>query len=86
MDAQADLSLRCPHMPKDTFSHDAAHITFWGKCLEMLSCPVSTLIHYRNVWVVNNKFSIRASKLKSGYFADPEYICALLLTMNTTSA
>ena len=25
-DAQADLGLRCPHMPEDTFSHGAAHI------------------------------------------------------------
>ena len=24
MDAQSDLGLRCPHMPEDTFSHDAA--------------------------------------------------------------
>ena len=23
---RADLDLRCPHMPKDTFSHGAAHI------------------------------------------------------------
>ena len=25
-DAQADLSLRCPHIPEDTFSHGAAHL------------------------------------------------------------
>ena len=25
-DVQADLGFRCPHMPKDTFSHGAAHI------------------------------------------------------------
>ena len=25
-DAQADLGLRCPHMPEDTFSYSAAHI------------------------------------------------------------
>ena len=27
-DAQADRGLRCPHMPEDTFSHDAADIYF----------------------------------------------------------
>ena len=32
--AQADLGLRCPHMPEDTFSHAAAHLSnrineFW---------------------------------------------------------
>ena len=26
-DAQADLGLRCPHMPEDMFSHGAAHIS-----------------------------------------------------------
>ena len=26
MDVQADLDLRCPNMPTDTFLHDAAHI------------------------------------------------------------
>ena len=26
-DAQADLGLRWPHMPKDAFSHGAAHFT-----------------------------------------------------------
>ena len=26
MDAQADLGLHGPHIPKDTFSHGAAHI------------------------------------------------------------
>ena len=26
-DAQADLGLRWPHMPKDAFSHSAAHFT-----------------------------------------------------------
>ena len=25
---QADLGLRCPHMPKDTFSHGAARVIF----------------------------------------------------------
>ena len=25
-DAQSDLGLRCPHMPEDMFSHDAAHL------------------------------------------------------------
>ena len=25
--AQADLGLRCPHMPEDTFSHAAAHLS-----------------------------------------------------------
>ena len=25
-DAQADLGLRCPHMPEDAFSHGEAHI------------------------------------------------------------
>ena len=26
VDAQADLGLRCPYMPVETFSHDPAHI------------------------------------------------------------
>ena len=26
VDAQVDLALCCPHMPRDTFSHGAAHI------------------------------------------------------------
>ena len=31
-DAQADLGLRCPHMPKDTFLHGAAHLMM---CLKL---------------------------------------------------
>ena len=31
VDAQVDLGLRCPHMPKDTFSHGAAHMSIWGR-------------------------------------------------------
>ena len=24
-----DMGLRCPHIPRDTFSHDEAHMTWW---------------------------------------------------------
>ena len=34
-DAQADLGLRCPHMPEDTFSNDTAHImNIWAETSE----------------------------------------------------
>ena len=29
VDAQADLGLRCPYIPKDTFSHGAAQLNFY---------------------------------------------------------
>ena len=29
-EAQADLGLRCPHMPDDMFSHDVAHTRSLG--------------------------------------------------------
>ena len=32
-DAQADLGLRCPHMPEDIFSHDAVLLEFILSCL-----------------------------------------------------
>ena len=31
-DAQADLGLRCPHMPEDTFYHDAVHLICFSVC------------------------------------------------------
>ena len=44
-DAQADLGLRCPHMPKDTFSYDAAHMRkdiFCSFTTENCYCPYVT--------------------------------------------
>ena len=42
VDAQADLGHRCPHMPEDTFSHDAAHLI---SCLSRaLSGPLGEMI------------------------------------------
>ena len=41
-DAQADLGLRCPHMPKDMFSHRTAHMIialFPWRSTFILSCP-----------------------------------------------
>ena len=34
--AQADLGLRCPHMPEDTFSHGAAHIPLEKSCTQIM--------------------------------------------------
>ena len=44
-DAQPDLGLPCPHMPKDTFLHGVAHITLYiyiltNVLLNKLRCPV----------------------------------------------
>ena len=35
--AQAELGIRCPHMPEDTFSHGAAHIKRPLKGMNILS-------------------------------------------------
>ena len=37
--AQADLGLRCPHVPEDTFTHGAAHMK---KARAMLACCASS--------------------------------------------
>ena len=35
-DTQSDQGLRCPHIPEDTFSHDAANIHMHSKSITML--------------------------------------------------
>ena len=48
-DAQADLGLRCPHMPEYTFSHDEAHIVKHGMQGLM---PLVILMHFFSIYLL----------------------------------